>query len=495
MKCYNTPKLNGKEVIRIFTSRLHFIHTNDLHSQFEQWPQTVSMIRSMINKCKNKNEPYILVDIGDHMDRSNYITEGSKGQANIELMNQLGYHFATIGNNEGITFSKEHLNQLYRNAKFKVIVNNLLDSDGSQPKWLSPYVIHECRDHKIGIIAATANFDLFYQILGWQIKNPVERIAEQVKHLRNHVDLLVVMSHLGLPRDEKLAQSVSGIDLILGAHTHHLLQEGMQIEECWINQAGRSGEYVGQVTVEWNPNGSSHIFSTCSNVKEEEPDAEALELLSAWDNIAKEQLSERIVFLEEEIKTSWHDESPSGNLLAEGLKKWCKASIAMVNSGQILENLPGGNVTKADLHRICPHPINPCRVRLKGKEIWSILQRSLEEEVQQLKIRGLGFRGEMMGMLSIDGIKVHYKQVSLTKKEIVMIEHDEELLQEEKVYDVATIDMLTFSRIFPELYQPQEVHYFMPEFIRDVLAYRLENGDISRALVKRWRKVENVGGE
>lgn len=449
----------------------------------------------MIKKCKDENEPYILVDIGDHMDRSDYITEGSKGLANVELMNQVGYHFATIGNNEGITFSKEHLNHMYLNAKFKLIVNNLLDCDGSKPSWLTPYVIHECGSRKIGIIGATINFDLFYQILGWQIQNPIERIAEQVGHLRDQVDLLVILSHLGLQRDEQLARNVNGIDLILGAHTHHLLQDGLQVERCLINQAGRSGEHVGHVIVEWKGKNIYDMYSTCNNVKEEKPDFEALELLSAWGTKAKERLSERVAYLEQEMKTSWHDESISGNLLAEGLKEWCKTPIAIVNSGQILEGLPSGYVTKGDLHRICPHPINPCVVKLKGKEIWSILQCSLDKELQQMKIKGLGFRGEMMGMFSIEGIEVYYEQIASSTKEIVMIKLGEELLQEEKIYDVATIDMLTFSRIFPELYQPKEVQYLMPEFIRDVLAYRLESGDMSRALVKRWKKVESVGGE
>jgi 5'-nucleotidase len=482
-------------VILIHTSRLHFIHTNDLHSQFKHWPQTVSLIRSIIRKCKDKNEPYILLDIGDHMDRSHYITEGSSGQANIELMNQVGYHFATIGNNEGITFSKEHLNHMYLNAKFKLIVNNLLDCDGSKPRWLAPYVIHECGSRKIGIIGATANFELFYQILGWKIEDPMERIAEQVAFLRDQVDLLVIMSHLGLQRDEQLAQNIAGIDLILGAHTHHLLQDGLQVEQCLINQAGRSGEYVGHVTVEWNGNSGYNMFSTCSNVKEEAPDPEALELLSAWGDKARKSLSEKVVLLEQGIETSWYEESISGNLLAEGLKEWCKTPIAFVNSGQILEDLPSGYVTKEDLHRICPHPINPCVVKLKGKDIWSILQRSLDKELQQLKIKGLGFRGEVMGMFSIEGIEVYYKQSGLPKKEIIMIKQGEELLQGEKIYNVATIDMLTFSRIFPELYKPKEVQYLMPEFIRDVLAYRLENGDLSRAYEKRWKKVENVGGD
>ena len=53
-------------------------------------------------------------------------------------------------------------------------------------------------------------------------------------------------------------------------------------------------------------------------------------------------------------------------LLCDGLAEWCKESIAMMNAGVILESIPQGQITRGDIHRICPHPINPCIVELTG---------------------------------------------------------------------------------------------------------------------------------
>ena len=50
-----------------------------------------------------------LFDIGDHVDRSHSFTEGTQGKGNIKLLNEAGYDAVTIGNNEGITMSKESL--------------------------------------------------------------------------------------------------------------------------------------------------------------------------------------------------------------------------------------------------------------------------------------------------------------------------------------------------------------------------------------------------
>jgi 5'-nucleotidase len=448
----------------------------------------------MKKECESRNEPYVTVDIGDHMDRSHFITEGSVGLANVEMMNQVGYDYVTIGNNEGITFSKQELNHMYTDAHFKVLINNLSESNGHQPAWLEPYTIHQCEDVKIGIIGSTINFDPFYQLLGWHIKDPGQRIAENVKQLRSRVDLIVLLSHLGLSRDKQTARTVEGIDLILGAHTHHLLQDGLQINRSWINQAGRSGEHVGHAIIEYRPKEKPIIYSTCKSVMDEEPDQEALDLLAKWKDKAGKHLSDPVVYLEEEVDMAWNDESILGNLLAEGLRDWCEAPISLVNSGQILDSLDRGKVSKADLLRICPHPINPCIVKLTGKELCSILQQSLNIELQSLKIRGLGFRGKVLGMLSIDGIEVEYKLNSQGKKEIFTVYHEQEILKDDQTYDVATIDMLTFGPIFPELYQPANVQYFLPEFLRDILAFRLEQGNLVRAQQKRWTKLDLTGG-
>jgi 5'-nucleotidase len=477
--------------VAIHTSRIHFIHTNDLHSQFDHWPKTVAMIRRIKKECQRQNEPYVIVDIGDHMDRSHFITEGSLGLANVDMMNHVGYDFATIGNNEGITFSKQHLNQMYTNAKFNVLVNNLYENQNRQPSWSVPYAIHQCGDVRIGIIGSTINFDLFYDLLGWDIKDPMECIAKHVQQLRNDVDLIVVLSHLGLSRDEHLAQNIEGIDLILGAHTHHLLQEGLQVHRSWINQAGRAGKHVGHVTIEYTAKGKYSISSTCHNVEDEVPDQETLSLLAKWRDRSEEKLSESVVLLEEEIDISWHDESIFGNLLAEGIKDWCNTPISIVNSGQILDRLDRGKVSKADLLRICPHPINPCIVNVTGEELYTILERSLDTDFQSLKIRGLGFRGKVLGMLCIDGIDVQYTQTSNGKMELVDIFQGNQILNKDEIYEVATLDMFTFGPIFPELYKASHVQYFLPEFLRDVLAFRLEQGNFEQAKRNRWTKIEH----
>ena len=64
-----------------------------------------------------EGEACYIFDIGDHVDRSHPFTEGTKGKGNINLLNEAGYDAVTIGNNEGITMSKEALSSLYEDAR------------------------------------------------------------------------------------------------------------------------------------------------------------------------------------------------------------------------------------------------------------------------------------------------------------------------------------------------------------------------------------------
>ena len=112
---------------------IHIYHTNDVHSHLDSWPRTRSYLQERRAFHEQHDEACLIVDIGDFIDRSNIFTEATLGKSSITLLNEANYDAVTIGNNEGITLAKEALNQLYTEAKFNVIVNNLKKPDGKMP--------------------------------------------------------------------------------------------------------------------------------------------------------------------------------------------------------------------------------------------------------------------------------------------------------------------------------------------------------------------------
>ena len=110
--------------------KLHIIHTNDLHSHFENFPLIARFINQQRQLDLQKQQQTFLFDIGDASDRVHPLTEATMAQANIDWMNQQQYDAVTIGNSEGLYYDHQILEHMYDQANFPVIVGNLYESQG-----------------------------------------------------------------------------------------------------------------------------------------------------------------------------------------------------------------------------------------------------------------------------------------------------------------------------------------------------------------------------
>ncbi|GMK41701.1 putative metallophosphoesterase YunD [Paenibacillus sp. CCS19] len=452
------------------------LHSNDIHSRLEHAAKIATVIAE--HRRTYGSDRVLAVDIGDHMDRMRVETEGSDGLINIELLHIAGCEAATLGNNEGLTFEPRLLEAAYRDrVKFPVLVANMFrTSDHERPEWLSPSTVVRKGKLRIGIIGVTARYTDFYTLLGWDVTDPIDAVRMEAAELRPHVDVLVVLSHLGLPFDRRMAEQLEGIDLILGGHTHHLLEEPLVIGSTTICAAGKFGDWVGRVEIGWDEAASKPLFrAECvpTAAYEEHPDAVAA--IAKYRELASERLGRVITRLEMPILSREDQESQLPNLLAAGIRRWTNADIGITNNGQLLSGLPLGDVTAGDLHAICPSPINPCRLKLLGTHIREALQQSLRDEYITMPIRGFGFRGNVLGTLAVDGMSVEAEYDRQGQLQLAAIYVDGDPLVDDREYSVGTLDMFTFGVGYLSLKQGSDIHYFLPEFIRDVLAEELQN--------------------
>ncbi|WP_017726368.1 bifunctional metallophosphatase/5'-nucleotidase [Halalkalibacterium ligniniphilum] len=448
-------------------------HMNDIHSTFTYWPQIVTYIKEE----RRNGVRQLVVDLGDHADRSHPFTEATMGKGNVELLNALKIDYATIGNNEGITFSKEQLEHLYDEANFPIIVGNLFEKNGSRPSWVKPYVIHSISEKvKVGFIGLTAPFSRFYEQLGWKISQPLEILKELVQEVKPQVDMIVLLSHLGLFRDEEIAEQFPDIQLILGAHTHHVLEHGKRQFGTLIAQAGKGGQFVGKVKVSFDTESRMIVEDSAEvrEVKALQPDPETMARLNILKHKAKRKLAEPITVLSQGIDVSWEHVSQGGQLLCDALTEWCGVDLGMMNAGVLLESIPAGIVTKADIHRICPHPINPCVIQLNGQALQETIERAFTKEIRNLELKGFGFRGKMLGRMLFTGMDVTIEENLNGDAKITAVFVKGEPLKKEALYTIATLDMYTFGYLFPKIAEAKVKNYFMPEMLRDVLTWKLQ---------------------
>jgi 5'-nucleotidase len=443
---------------------IHFYHTNDIHSHFESWPQINRLLCDKKRAHSINAEACYIFDIGDHVDRSHPFTEGTKGHGNIKLLNEAGYDAVTIGNNEGITMSHEALSALYTDAQFDVILGNLFEEDGSRPEWAQHYKIYVTpKGTRIGVIGATAEYKTFYAKLGWQVTSPCQNLVRIAESIADETDLIVCLSHMGIHEDEKLAVDCPNIDIIFGAHTHHLFHEGKLIGNTLLAATGKYGEYVGHVTVRFDADAKELLqmdaeLFRADSVKSNEEDIEKINNLN---QLGKQAMEEQVFYNPSHLAQKLFEVSPLSSFFGRALIAYTQTDCAMFNAGILLGSLAKGWVTKGDLHSLLPHPINPCVITLDGEKLMEVYELSLNKEWPEIEIKGLGFRGALMGAMIYERLyKNRQGQLFAGNREVVS----------GQTYTLATLDMFTFGFFFPSLKQAEK-EYYMPELIRDVLGW------------------------
>ncbi|RDI41447.1 bifunctional metallophosphatase/5'-nucleotidase [Falsibacillus pallidus] len=440
---------------------IHIYHTNDIHSHFENWTDIKQYLAERREEHEKTGEEMLLFDIGDFCDRWHPLTEASRGKENMALLNDSKYTAATIGNNEGITFAFGDLDSLYNEAHFEVIAANLFYKDGKRPDWALPYKIYKTKGGvKIGVTGATAYYDTFYDLLGWDIKDPLKELERQIERLKKEADVIIVLSHLGIYEDEQLAKMCPEIDLILGGHTHHLLEQGKLVGKTLLGAAGKHGRHAGHIKLEFDTD-SRRIITKDAEIESFPPH----DVDPYWSK-GETMLQKTVVHLNQRIDTDWFTPAELPQMLCDALHEWCKADCTMLNAGLVLEGLGEGNVTEYELLKCLPHPINPCVITVKGAELKEIIKQSCNPDLIQMDVKGLGFRGKKMGMFHYNGIRFdpHFKKIMINGITLDPVQS----------YRLATTDMFTFGKFFPDIQRAEHKEYFFPEFLRDIMAWKLK---------------------
>lgn len=448
--------------------KIVLLHTNDLHSHLENWPK----IRRFIEQKKRENEKKentttITVDLGDFVDRWHPLSEATDGQANVELMNNVGYDAVTIGNNEGVGNAKDQLNHLYDQANFDILLDNLFDKHLLQPpKWAKKYKIIETpQQTKIGLLALTAPFPLTYSPNGWDIRNPYDILPELVEEIRPKVDILVLMSHLGIQDDRQIAQELPSIDVILGSHTHHLLIDGQIVNGVQLAAAGKYGQYVGEVhlTVDEHKNiiqKSARAIPTETMTTFIEDEQESHDYLTKGHELLA---AKKVAKLPYDLSVDIFAEHSFIYEALEAVKYRGQTQGAMLNSGLFLTGLPAGLINQDQLHTALPHPMHLLNVTLKGSDLIRLVLEIEKNRafLRNYPIRGMGFRGKIFGQVVYSGIS--YDAVNH------QVHWLNQPIDNERRYTFTTVDHFMFVPFFPTIEIAGENEFLFPEFIRSVV--------------------------
>ena len=252
--------------------QLVILHTNDTHSCVMPLNENLEnkdiagrggFLRrvNMVKEERRQNPDLLLFDSGDFSQGSGYYTL-FKGEVEVELMNQMGYDAATIGNHE-FDFGLDNMARIFRMAKFPIVCSNYDCTGTVLQDLVKPYVVMKRQGVKIGVFALAPPlkglvFDGNCE--GITYLDPAETAQKYIDLLRKveKCDLVICLSHLGwevsVYPDQRFISLTEGCDLVLGGHTHTYMptleyvtdKSGKRIP---VDQNGKHGAFVGRLVL------------------------------------------------------------------------------------------------------------------------------------------------------------------------------------------------------------------------------------------------------
>lgn len=377
---------------------LTILHTNDMHATFVPreavWTRLnpppliggLKQVQFAIDSIRAGRSDVLVLDAGDVM-TGNPITErvyrGASGGALFAMMNMIGYDAWTVGNHD-LDISQDNLRALIAIAAFPTVSANLVNDAKEFPFGNRPYVIIERNGLRIGIIGVISQ-ELYALVIqsnlkGVRVLSPAETVQRYIDVLDPQTDLLIALTHQGVDDDSALAAAVTGLDLIVGGHSHTRLRSPKVVNGIPIVQTGSNTENLGIVDLV---------------VEDDRITAVEGKLLPLWAATVRPQtrLGEFADSLQAEIdreysevigtlKGDWlrrEGGNTLGSYVTEAQRAAVRADVCFMNTHGIRRDIPAGPVTKRALFEALPFRNVLTTFQLSGSQIRESLIHAVEQ--------------------------------------------------------------------------------------------------------------------
>ena len=451
----------GNSPIRTKPAQLSLFALHDFHGQDIKMEQAYSISKQfdsndIIKKSKffNSNMP---VDKLKLASGDMFLGENKKElQVVNEFLNLAGIMANAVGNHECDNEIKEFA-EIVKNRRYKFLAANMHpNKDSAMNSVLSGSFVIESNGNKYGIIGL-APVDIAAQMKRPEevkdfhvsdMTNTVKDLEKEIENIKKQgVNKIILLSHLGYEKEKQIAKNVSGIDIILGGHTHNMLPDAKKGENLVVSpdgepvliiQVGRDGKHVAIPNFQFNELGQ--ITKVQYNVLKTDDYARSPEAKEAFEKIlGKPTVVGKTSFVEPQPKDIYATENPHCNFILDCMRKELGTDIAIMNSANIRGKFPLGDVDTRDLAQISPFGNKVTVIRATEEEIVDAIEEMIEESMESPVHRP--------GILQVSGLRYEYSQKEGELKYLAFIDKngkeipiDIENPRKDKFYTIASDD-------------------------------------------------------
>ena len=475
----STQSYKGTAAVQTPPTMTSIFYINDVHGQTGKMESLATAAQSFDSFVKkNPKIDSLKLAAGDVL-----IGEDPKiNQAATAFLNFIGLNATTLGNHEFDIFASR-LSDIVKNVKYKIVGANI-NFHKDMPlkdKVINSYV-QEVNGQKYGIIGLQP-LDLVEAMRlpdcvdGISVDTPnktLVQIQDEVHNLKlQGVNKIIVLSHTGHDFEKQIAQKVSGVDVIIGGHTHELLDSvvpGKNLfyspegEPVILTQAGKDGNHFGVLNLEFDSNGK--IVRVQNNIGNTKNYARNLTMQAINNTIlgGSEVVGE--LKAAQEPPDNLACENPYADFTTDAMRAELDTDIALVQGGNMRGGAIPGKVTARDLLNITPFRNRMVKYELGEDKLVEALRWGAESintpegKPGYLQVSGLNYTVTKSGKL-VDATFIDKKG---KRHKINILNPDKT-----KKYTVALDDFCATNVLYPSLRQPRERFLAYYEFDKDKL--------------------------
>lgn len=378
------------------TYELVLLHTNDHHGTVLPNNDRGGLAEraTFIKSVRSANSNVLLVDAGD-INTGTAFSNMFAAEPDIMAYNAMGYDAVTFGNHEfDGTLAK--LQKQISQAKFPFVSSNIKTSNN---RFLGghQYLVKNYEGFRVGIIGITTLRTLSIASpegtgrLTFISEIDAARTAVALLRDKEKVNIVIALTHIGDVKEapdhvtsQELAAAVSGIDIIVDAHSHTKYERPNKVGSTWIVSANEWGKYVGEgklsvingelAAFEWKP-----VEINSPTQKPFAPDAQITALLAPFREKADASLKEVVGEAADTFifgnRLTRYQETALGNMICNA-NVWYfnsnfsqKIDFAFHNGGNMRSELPKGKLTREQILTVLPFENYLYIVSLTGREI------------------------------------------------------------------------------------------------------------------------------
>jgi 5'-nucleotidase/UDP-sugar diphosphatase len=396
------------------TAPLRILHWNDFHAH--NLPFEVSGKDSLTGKpvrykvggtanlvayldALGRGDPHVAVFFGGDDFQGTPVSGLTKGRSQLELMNMIRPDAAVLGNHE-FDYGLQQIRNTVAQARYPILAANLFDSSIGTT-FCTPTLVKSFGAVRVGLIGLLPLdlpiLTLASTLAGTSMLDVDSLLNVHIRRLREveKVNLVILLSHMGVGVDTVLAAHRRDIDIIVGGHSHTPLFTPIRKGRTVVVQAGSSGRYVGKLDCVVDLQGDSLRSYSGSLVETRlgihPADSSIQQKVLEFEDLVTKDLDEVIGTLTTDWKTAFDEECNTGDWEADVFRAYAGTDIALVNSGGLRKSMFAGPIKKRDIWEMNPFGNTLITFALSGDQLMKMLEWQAARKGELMQVSGLQY--------------------------------------------------------------------------------------------------------